>query len=75
MGFVGFTIQLLGGPDDGATFRTWELPPTWEMLKRSKSIACDVLGEAEDKHVDTYWHTADLSERGYVIYEHESLIP
>lgn len=68
-----YELQLVGGPDDGATFHSMNLPPYWEMLKAKDMMACVLLDVDDSIIADRYWRTDKVTEAGIVLYYHESI--
>lgn len=68
-----YQLQLVGGPDDGATFHTTELPPFWEMLKKRDQIACILMGSDASLASDRYWRSDKVTDEGIVLYYHEGV--
>ncbi len=69
-----FTIQLVGGPDDGASFETVNLPTFWEMLSENVCDACLRNGYYTPIDSERYWRSTKLTSTGQHIYYHEGTI-
>lgn len=59
-----YTIELVGGPDDGAKFVTWNLPSSWKMTKIGSNL--QLLAKS-----DTYWRSGEQTKEGHYVYVHE----
>jgi len=66
-----FTIQLVGGPDDGSTFMTKDLPTFWEMLSENVCDACFRKGFHTPLDSERYWLSTKRTAAGHHIYYHE----
>lgn len=71
--FFSYQLQLVGGPDDGATFGCRELPPFWEVIKAATASTCDILGVPEFLGFDRYWRSDKVTEDGTILYYYEDL--
>lgn len=69
-----FTIELMGGPDDGAIFDTTDLPPFWEMVTDMICDECAKKGFHTPIDSERYWKSQRLTANGYHIYYHEGSI-
>ncbi len=70
MTLFSYQIQLVGGPDDGATFKTLTLPAFWSVEKRY-ALTRMTLGFRGDELSDRYWRSDRVTEGGLVLYYHE----
>lgn len=69
-----FTIQLVGGPDDGATFMTVDLPKFWEMLSENVCDTCYRRGFHTPIDSERYWLSTNKTRDGHYIYYHEGSV-
>ena len=56
-----FEIELIGGPDDGATFQVHRLDTYWEMM-------VDSWDPFEGPKTSMYWKSDELTKEGRVRY-------
>lgn len=68
---VNYTIQLVGGPDDGDTFITVDLPTFWEMLSENICDECFKKGYHTPLDSERYWRSNNKTAGGHHIYYHE----
>jgi hypothetical protein len=66
-----FTIELMGGPDDGAVFDTTDLPPFWEMMSDMICDGCALKGLHTPLDSERYWKSQRRTAGGHYVYYHE----
>lgn len=59
---IFYTIELIGGPDDGATFKVHQLDLYWEMKLDSWD-----LDEVQEKS-SMYWKSEETTDKGHIRY-------